>query len=128
MAINLNAATRRYTATTDYVHQVAREARTKFSKPTCLFSIGAEIRRIVADWVTYHRREKLWDNDDPRFARCRIGLVRSITPRKILASPREAGGARNFNGLSLHTWVKNLADNKGVFGIFANPKPRLLRA
>ena len=51
------------------VHQDAREVNTKFSKTftTFFFPVGDEIRRIVAEWVSYLREEKLWGNDDPLF-------------------------------------------------------------
>jgi integrase len=50
-------------------YQDAREVRTKFSKTftTAFFPVGEEIRRIVADWAEYLRREKLWGHDDPLF-------------------------------------------------------------
>ncbi len=51
------------------IFQDAREVRTKFSKTftTFFFPVGDEIRKIVADWVTYLREKKLWGNDDPLF-------------------------------------------------------------
>ena len=49
------------------VCQDAREVNTKFSKTftTYFFPVGEDIRRIVEDWATYLRQEKLWGNDDP---------------------------------------------------------------
>jgi len=51
------------------VNQDAREVRTKNSKTftTYFFPVGDEIQRIVEDWVTFLREEKLWGNDDPLF-------------------------------------------------------------
>ncbi|MFQ5717683.1 MAG: hypothetical protein ACE5GQ_11365 [Nitrospinales bacterium] len=51
------------------VHQDAPEVRTKFSQTftTFFFPVGDEVRKIVADWVDYLRKEKLWGNDDPLF-------------------------------------------------------------
>lgn len=51
------------------VFQDAREVKTKFSKSftTYFFPVGGESRRIVEEWVTYLRVEKLWGNDDPLF-------------------------------------------------------------
>jgi integrase len=51
------------------VNQDAREVKTKFSKTfdTFFFPVGDEIREIVAQWVMYLRKEKLWGNDDPLF-------------------------------------------------------------
>jgi site-specific recombinase XerD len=58
------------------VDQDAREVKTKFSKsfPTWFFPIGDDISQIVADWVNYLRKEKLWGLDDPLFP----ASVRSI--------------------------------------------------
>src|SRR3989344_3053461 len=62
------------------VYQDAREVRTKFSKTfkTYFFPVGDEIRRIVAEWVTYLREEKLWGDDDPLFPATRIALGASL--------------------------------------------------
>jgi integrase len=61
------------------VNQDAREVKTKFSKTftTFFFPIDEEIRRTVAEWVTYLRENKLWSNDDPLFPATRIGLGHS---------------------------------------------------
>jgi site-specific recombinase XerD len=50
-------------------YQDAREVKTKYSKTftTAFFPVGEDIRQIVADWVAYLRREKLWSHDDPLF-------------------------------------------------------------
>jgi integrase len=60
----------------DCVNQDAREVKTKFSKTfsTFFFPVGEEIRKIVTEWVSYLRDEKLWGNDDPLFPATRIGL------------------------------------------------------
>jgi hypothetical protein len=49
---------------------------TKFSKtfPTFFFPVGDEIRRIVAEWVSYLREDMLWGNDDPLFPATHIAL------------------------------------------------------
>ena len=49
--------------------QDPRQVRTKFSKTftTFFFLVGDDIREMVADWVNFLRREKLWGNDDPLF-------------------------------------------------------------
>jgi integrase len=62
--------------TTDSVNQDAREVNTKFSKTftTFFFPVGEEIRRIVAEWVSYLRVDKLWGNNDPLFPATRIAL------------------------------------------------------
>ena len=58
------------------VYQDARDVKTKFSKTftTYFFSVGEEIREIVAEWVRYLREKKLWGNDDPLFPATRIAL------------------------------------------------------
>jgi integrase len=58
------------------VCQDAREVRTKYSKTftTYFFPVGDEIRRIVAEWVTYLREEQLWGNNDPLFPATRVAL------------------------------------------------------
>ena len=50
-------------------HAAAREVKTKFSKsfPTFFFPVGEDIRQMVADWVGYLTREKLFGFDDPFF-------------------------------------------------------------
>lgn len=49
--------------------QDAREVNTKNSKTfaTFFFPVGADIRRIVEEWVEYLLKDKLWGNDDPLF-------------------------------------------------------------
>src|SRR5208282_918674 len=67
---------------TDSVNQDAREVNTKFSKTfnTVFFPVGDEIRRIVAEWVSYLREYKLWGNDDPLFPATRVapGVTRQF--------------------------------------------------
>ena len=56
------------------VDQDAREVKTKFSKSfqTFFFPVKGDVLKIVADWVTYLRKEKLWGNDDSLFPATRI--------------------------------------------------------
>jgi integrase len=74
------------------VNQDAREVNTKFSKTftTFFFPVGDEIRKIVAEWVSYLQEDKLWGNDDPIFPATRIAL----------------GGTRQFevSGLERDHW------------------------
>ena len=58
------------------VNQDAREVTTKFSKTftTFFFPVGDEIRGIVAEWVSYLRKDKLRGNDHPLFPATRIAL------------------------------------------------------
>jgi len=58
------------------VDQDARQVNTKFSKTfmTWFFPVGDDILQIVADWVNYLQREKLWGGDDPLFPATRIVL------------------------------------------------------
>ncbi len=62
------------------VNQDAREVNTKFSKTfnTYFFPVGDEIRKIMAEWITYLRKEKLWGNDAPLFPATRITLGTSM--------------------------------------------------
>ena len=56
------------------IEQDAREVRTKSSKsfPTFFFPVGAEIRQIVVDWISYLRTEKLFGFNDPIFPASRV--------------------------------------------------------
>ena len=58
------------------VHQDARDVKTKFSKSftTFFFSVGDDVREIVAQWVTFLREEKLWGNDDPLFPSTQVAV------------------------------------------------------
>jgi len=58
------------------VHQDAQEVQTKYSKTftTFFFPVGDEVQQIVADWVVFLRKEKLWGNDDPLFPSTHIAL------------------------------------------------------
>jgi integrase len=57
-------------------YQDAREVKTKYSKTftTVFFPIGDDIRQILADWVDYLRREKLWGHDDPLFPKTQMTI------------------------------------------------------
>jgi integrase len=106
------------------IDQDAREVRTKFSKSfvTSFFPVGADIRAVVADWVTYLRTEKLWGLDDPLFPATKVtvgdnlkfgaaGLDRkhwsSAGPiRAIFKEAFAAAGLRYFNP---HSFRKTLA-------------------
>ena len=58
------------------LYQDAREVKTKFSKTftTHFFPVGIDLRQIVADWITYLRKDRLWGNDDPLFPKTEIGV------------------------------------------------------
>jgi integrase len=58
------------------INQDAREVKTKFSKTfnTFFFPVNEDIRKILSEWVSFLRDEKLWGNDDPLFPATRIGL------------------------------------------------------
>jgi integrase len=58
------------------IYQDAREVQTKFRKTftSYFFPVDDEIRQIVADWVTYLRKVKLWGNDDPLFAATHVAI------------------------------------------------------
>jgi integrase len=111
-----------------YVHQDAREVRTKFSKTfnTFFFPVGDEVLKIVADWVTYLHDEKLWGNDDPLFPSTlvkvgvkhqfeAVGLKRihwcTTTPiRKIFGDAFESAGLPYFNPHSLRNTLVCLGE------------------
>jgi len=111
------------------VDQDAREVNTKFSKTfeTFFFPVGAEIRGIVADWVTYLRQERLWGNDDPLFPATRItlGTARrfeasgleqkhwsTTSPiRKIFREAFETTGLRYFNPHSFRNTLVRLGQD-----------------
>ena len=63
-------------------YQDAREVKTKFSKTfnSHFFPVGQDIRDIVATWVDYLRRVKLWGNDDPLFPKtlCTVGKTQQF--------------------------------------------------
>jgi integrase len=52
------------------------EEYTKFSKTftTYFFPVGEGVLKIVSEWVSYLRDEKLWGNEDPLFPATQIGL------------------------------------------------------
>jgi integrase len=59
------------------VNQDAREVNTKFSKTFITFfflRVGDEIRRIVAEWVSYLRENELWSNNDPLFPATHVAV------------------------------------------------------
>jgi len=62
------------------IDQDAREVNTKFSKTfnTFFFPVGDEIHKIIAEWITYLREEKLWGNDDPLFPATHVALGSSM--------------------------------------------------
>jgi len=110
------------------VDQDAREVKTKFSKTftTFFFPVGDEILKIVADWVTYLRGEKLWGNDDPLFTATQIGLGAkhqfeavglkrnhwsTTTPiRKIFRDAFESAGLPYFNPHSFRNTLVGLGE------------------
>lgn len=111
------------------VHQDAREVKTKFSKTftTFFFPVGADIRQIVADWVTYLRVEKLWGSDDPLFPKTKVardgngqfapvGLERAhwsnAEPiRQVFREAFTAADLRYFNPHSLRSTLGGIGQN-----------------
>lgn len=59
--------------------QDAREVNTKFSKTftTFFFPVGDNVRKILENWVSYLKTEKLWGNDDPLFPITNIAIGKS---------------------------------------------------
>jgi integrase len=108
------------------VDQDAREVKTKFSKTfqTFFFPVKGDILKIVADWVTYLREDKLWGNDDPLFpatlvkagAKQQFEVVglkrnhwRNATPiRKIFRDAFESAGLPYFNPHSFRNTLVRL--------------------
>ncbi|MEW6671834.1 MAG: site-specific integrase [Thermodesulfobacteriota bacterium] len=111
------------------VNQDAREVETKFSKTfhTYFFPVGEDVQRIVTEWATYLRNEKLWGNDDPLFPATSIrlgdsrqfeaaGLDRknwsSAAPiRKIFREAFERAGLPYFNPHSFRNTLVQLGQN-----------------
>jgi len=58
------------------VFQDARDVRTKNRKTftTWFFPVGAEVERIVADWISYLAREEGFGPDDPLFPATKVAL------------------------------------------------------
>jgi integrase len=110
------------------VDQDARQVATKFSKsfPTWFFPVGNDLVQIVADWVAYLRKEKLWGLDDPLFPMTKIelgpnrqfevaGLERkhwtNATPiRKIFKTAFENAGLAYFNPHSFRKTLVQLGE------------------
>ena len=61
---------------TDRLEQDAREVATKRSKTftTWFFTVGADVREIVADWVRFLRNDKEWTDTDPLFPSTETGI------------------------------------------------------
>lgn len=57
-------------------NQDAREVKTKYSKTfvTAFFPVGDDIRKIVAEWANFLRRECLWGLDDPLFPKTKTSV------------------------------------------------------
>src|SRR5262249_48503711 len=106
------------------VDQAAREVKTKCSKSFApwFFPVGEDIRRIVVDWVTYLRQEKLWGLDDPLFPATKIvvgdsrhfeasGLDRKhwSSAGPIRAIFRDAFAAAGLSYFNPHSFRKTLA-------------------
>jgi len=112
------------------VFQDAREVKTKFSKSftTFFFPVGDDVCQIVADWVSYLRRERLWGNDDPLFPNTQVaigashhfeavGLLRehwsTASPiREIFKRAFEAAGLPYFNPHSLRSTLAQLGETR----------------
>jgi integrase/recombinase XerC len=110
------------------VDQDAREVKTKFSKTftTFFFAVEGEILKIVTDWVTFLRDEKLFGNDDPLFPATlvqigakhqfeAVGLKRNhwsnATPiRKIFRNAFESADLPYFNPHSFRNTLVRLGE------------------
>lgn len=58
------------------VVQDARQVRTKFSKTftTYFFPVGEDIFTILADWIAFLQKQRLWGLDDPLFPATRVAV------------------------------------------------------
>jgi integrase len=110
--------------------QDARDVRTKFSKSftTFFFPVGADVKQIVADWITYLRRDRMCGNDDPVFPATRMGHGptsqfepaglsskhwSNATPvRGIFKTAFEAAGLPYFNPHSLRNLLVRLGEDR----------------
>jgi integrase len=65
----------------ELVVQDPREVRTKFSKKivTYFFPIGADLKKIVIDWVRELRGQMLYGNDDPVFPRTKVAQGENLS-------------------------------------------------
>lgn len=117
----------------------ARSVRTKNRKTitSTFFPVGDDIEKIVADWIAYLTKEKLFGPDDPLFPSTRIGLDenRQFTPvgltrecwtspgavRRIFRCAFETAGLPYFHP---HLFRKTL----GAFGQRVCKTPEELKA
>ena len=109
-------------------YQDAREVKTKASKSfsTFLFPVSPQAAKIVADWITHLRVERLWGDDDPLFPATDIalnfqhhfvanGIKRqhwsNATPiRKAFRAAFEAVGLPNFGPHSVRRTLAGIGE------------------
>ncbi len=108
-------------------YQDAREVRTKFGKTfaTYFFPVGDDIRQIVADWVDYLRRQKLWGNDDPLFPKTlttisEAGRFEHVEAETFVRKSSEAGAFEHRRFFSLRSQLLPL--------YFADADPAKIRS
>ena len=127
--------------------QDAREVRTKFSKTitTWFFPVGDEIRQIVADWVEFLRKEKLFGPSDPLFPATQVVVERGqvlpgrrpvavgLVERDADQEDLQGGVHRRRPGLCQSAFVSQDAGAawraavpyaRGVQGLEPEPRPR----
>lgn len=110
------------------VFQDARDVKTKFSKTftTYFFPVGDDVASIVADWVNYLLRDKLWSGDGPLFPATEVasnenqrfevvGLSRkhwsNATPiRNIFRQAFQEAGLPYFNPHSVRKTLARLGE------------------
>ena len=113
-----------------YVHQDARDVKTKFSKSfsSFFFRVGDEFESIVLDWIKYLKEEKLWGNEDPLFPSTKISLDtdqqfeasgikkehwKTTTPiRKIFQEAFTHAGLPYFNPHSFRNTIVRLGEER----------------
>jgi integrase len=113
------------------VTQDARHVRTKFSKTqtTTFYPVGENFLAILADWVTFLAKEKLWSLTDPLFpaTKIEVGKDRLFAPagldrkgwsnagpiRAIFKHAFETAGLPYFNPHSFRHTLARLAPHHG---------------
>jgi integrase/recombinase XerD len=113
------------------ITQDARHVRTKFAKTqtTTFYPVGEDFLAVLADWVAFLEKEKLWSLTDPLFpaTKIQVGKDRRFAPagldrkgwsnagpiRAIFKKAFEAAGLPYFNPHSFRHTLARLAPHHG---------------
>lgn len=108
--------------------QDGRDVNTKFSKTinTTFFPVGEPFQQVVANWVDYLLKEKLWGLDDPLFPANKIEVIKdsgfqsaglnrkhwstATAMRGIFKQRFEAAGLRYYNPHSFRNTITRLGE------------------